>query len=85
MRRNSLTCLGDADCKVRFARGDLLDLLHDVRAQDEGFVARLAGQLTHDLEVAGNCEPKSIGRPVCLSLRPKDGGIPSTRLSETPF
>jgi len=37
-----LTCLSDDSCRVRPARGDLLDVLHDIRARDNTFVGYLA-------------------------------------------
>ena len=40
-----LTCLSQDNCDVRVAKGDLLDLFHDVRMQDGGFVGRFAQQL----------------------------------------
>ena len=40
-----LTCLGQDNCDVRLARGDLLDLFHDVRMRDAGFAGRFARQL----------------------------------------
>ena len=40
-----LTCLGQDDCDVRLASDDLLDLFHDVRMRDAGFVGRFAQQL----------------------------------------
>ena len=40
-----LTCLGQDSCDVRLARGDLLDLFHDVRMRDADFVRRFAQQL----------------------------------------
>jgi hypothetical protein len=43
-----LACLDDDECKVRLARGDLLDLLHGVRTQDTGFVERTAKKLNQD-------------------------------------
>jgi hypothetical protein len=43
-----LACLDDDDCKVRLARGDLLDLLHTVRTRDTGFVERTAKNLNQD-------------------------------------
>lgn len=43
-----LACLDDDDCKVRLARGDLLDLLHAVRTRDTGFVERTARKLNQD-------------------------------------
>jgi hypothetical protein len=40
-----LTCLSDDSCRLRLARGDLLDVLHDVRTRDDTFVGCLAEQL----------------------------------------
>lgn len=40
-----LTCLGEDGCNVRLTGGDLLDLFHDVRMRDAGFVRRLAQRL----------------------------------------
>ena len=40
-----LTCLRQDSCDVRLAKGDLLDLFHDVRMRDVGFVGRFAQQL----------------------------------------
>ena len=40
-----LTCLGQDNCEVRLARGDLLDLFHGVRMRDAEFVGRLGQQL----------------------------------------
>jgi hypothetical protein len=52
-----LTSLGDDQCSVRLARGDLLDLLHRVRTQDAGFIGRFAKQLNQDSGKAG--DPRS--------------------------
>jgi hypothetical protein len=40
-----LSCLNDDSCRVCPARGDLLDVLHDIRARDNTFVGYLAEQL----------------------------------------
>ena len=40
-----LACLDDDACNVNIARGDLLDLFHDARMQDVGFVGRLVERL----------------------------------------
>jgi hypothetical protein len=41
-----LTSLGDDNCSVRLARGDLLDLLHEVCARAPGFIRQLAAQFS---------------------------------------
>jgi hypothetical protein len=43
-----LACLDDDDCKVRFAQGDLLDLLHVVRTRDKDFIERTTKKLNQD-------------------------------------
>ena len=40
-----LSCLCENSCDVRLPGGDLLDLFHDVRMRDAGFVRRLAERL----------------------------------------
>ena len=45
-----LNCLSDDDCKVRFAKGDFLDLLQNVREQSPDLVGRLAERLNQDLD-----------------------------------
>lgn len=40
-----LTCLSDDSCRVRLARGDLLEGLHDIGARDNTFFGHLAEQL----------------------------------------
>ena len=50
-----LTCLSQDSCDVRLARGDLLDLFHDVRMRGEGFVGRFAQQLNLRTEDRRTC------------------------------
>ena len=49
-----LESIGDEDCRVQVASGDILDVLHAARAQDDDFVRRTASQLDEDVSKEGD-------------------------------